>query len=98
MSGFAAGFGTPKRDDIETMFLKIHHRGPDFSGIEQRGKVALAQNYLAADVPGAGRDAPVPVGSGPGEGCRIAYDGQIGNAEELATIQPCHRAPFIAHS
>jgi len=95
MSGFIVGYGAPKRQDVEAMFLKIQHRGPHLSGIEERGKILLAQNYLNADVPGTDSDAAVPVATGAGKSRSIAYDGQIGNRRDLGRRFDVEEGPFM---
>jgi asparagine synthetase B (glutamine-hydrolysing) len=49
MSGIVAGYGNPKLTEIEEMQKIAKHRGKYNSGIFQKGKVILAQNYFEAD-------------------------------------------------
>jgi asparagine synthetase B (glutamine-hydrolysing) len=49
MSGIVAGYGNPRLTDIEKMQKIAKHRGKYNSGIFQRKKVILAQNYFEAD-------------------------------------------------
>jgi asparagine synthetase B (glutamine-hydrolysing) len=44
MSGLVVGYGQPNREDVETMFERIGHRGPALSGLCQRRRAVLAQN------------------------------------------------------
>jgi len=79
MSGFVAACGEPRLDELQRMFAKIRHRGPHASGIWNKNRVMMAQNYLRADIGGYQVQLDeVPVGK-PGDGTlRICYDGQIG--------------------
>jgi len=84
MSGLVVGYGRPNREDVETMFRKIGHRGPALSGICRQRRAILAQNYARADVARDGKGTEVPLLSSHGEGLRICYDGQMGNWAMLA--------------
>jgi asparagine synthase (glutamine-hydrolysing) len=85
MSGMVVGYGKPESGEVQRMFDRIGHRGPDVSGIHTHKQVVMAQNYLRADL-GAARleGAEVPVASSRRGELRICYDGQLGNGEELA--------------
>jgi asparagine synthase (glutamine-hydrolysing) len=94
VSGFVTGFGSTDIKTISNMFDKIRHRGPWLSGIweDHHGSV-MAQNYLRADTRAADRTASVPVSGG--NDLRICYDGQIGNAEEIADAEGVEKGPFL---
>lgn len=83
MSGIVAGYGNPKLTDIEKMQKIAKHRGKHNSGIFQKGKVILAQNYFEADK-GEKTDWEIPVFIPGDKDTRICYDGQFGNHEILA--------------
>jgi len=94
LSGFVTGFGSTDMEKVSHMFDKIRHRGPWLSGIWDDGHGSvLAQNYLRADTRAADRDTPVPLSDG--NGLRICYDGQIGNAEEIADAEGVEKGPFL---
>ncbi len=78
MSGIVAGYGNPKLTDIEKMQKIAKHRGKYNSGIFQKEKVILAQNYFEADK-GEETDWEIPVFIPEDKDTRICYDGQIGN-------------------
>ncbi len=84
MSGFVVGYGQPEQQDIEKMFEKIAHRGPDFSGVWEADKVIMAQNYLQADLAPGGSYAAIPVSGSEQKGVRVCFDGQIGDLDKLA--------------
>jgi len=95
MSGIAAGYGQPDPVKIKKMFAAMNHRGPYLSGIRSQKHVTMAQNYLHADIPDAGKDVSIPT-SGKGNGkLMICYDGQIGNRSELANKYGIKAGPFI---
>lgn len=83
MSGIVAGYGNPKLTEIEEMQKRAKHRGKYNSGIFQKGKVILAQNYFEADK-GEKTDWEIPVYIPEDKNTRICYDGQIGNNNMLA--------------
>ena len=79
MSGFVVACGEPRLEDLERMFEKIGHRGPYISGIWNKKRVMMAQNYLRADIGGHHVQlGQVPVGNAGDGNLRICYDGQIG--------------------
>jgi asparagine synthase (glutamine-hydrolysing) len=83
MSGIVAGYGNPKLTNIEEMQKKAKHRGKYNSGIFQKEKAILAQNYFEADK-GEKTDWEIPVYIPEDKDTRICYDGQIGNNNMLA--------------
>ena len=94
MSGLVVGYGQPNREDVQTMFRRIDHRGPALSGICRQPRTILAQNYGRADVARDGKGAEVPLASSHGEGLRICYDGQMGNWAKLAAEHGVSDGPF----
>lgn len=94
MSGFIAGFGEPKSEDIHKSFKKIMHRGPYLSGTTNNKKAILAQNYLQADMLGQNKNAVVPVTSEDSKNLMICYDGQIGNWPQLLSQFNIEDGPF----
>jgi asparagine synthase (glutamine-hydrolysing) len=85
MSGFVVACGEPRRKELGRMFEKIGHRGPYASGIWEKDRVMMAQNYLRADIGGDHAQLDqVPVGNADDGKLRICYDGQIGNWRQLA--------------
>jgi asparagine synthase (glutamine-hydrolysing) len=85
MSGFVVACGEPRRKELGRMFEKIGHRGPYASGIWEKDRVMMAQNYLRADIGGDHAQLDqVPVGNAGDGKLRICYDGQIGNWRQLA--------------
>ena len=96
MSGLAVIFGKTNDQQINTMFEKIKHRGPDIYGNSKDTKVMMAQNYLREDI-GQHADLPgIPYESPNGKNLKICYDGQIGNARELAsTLGISDEVPFL---
>jgi asparagine synthase (glutamine-hydrolysing) len=80
MSGLVVGYGTADLDAVGDLLSHIGHRGPFRSGSYVHGKVAMAQNYLHADCPGAAPDAAIPVPAADAPELRICYTGQIGGA------------------
>ncbi len=94
MSGLVVGYGQPNREDVDAMFKKIEHRGPSLSGLCQRRRAVLAQNYTVGDLARDGEVAEIPVASSRGEGMRICYDGQMGNWATLATDHGVADGPF----
>ena len=79
MSGLAAGIGDVGEGQVQQMIDRMGHRGPDRSGVFKLSGLALAQNYLRADIGPDYRDAAVPAVDTDGEALGIAYDGEIGN-------------------
>jgi len=94
MSGFIAGFGKPKPENIYKSLEKIAHRGSYISGIINHKKAVLAQNYLQADTCGAKESAAVPISSEDINNFMICYDGQIGNWPELLSQYNIEDGPF----
>lgn len=92
MSGIALGYGSPDKTVVGKMLSKIEHRGGYISGSFENGKVVMLQNYLHADTGQADSDAAVPVEGD--DGLRICYDGQMGNAPELAQELGIEDGPF----
>jgi asparagine synthase (glutamine-hydrolysing) len=82
MSGIVAGYGNPKLTEIEEMQKIAKHRGKYNSGIFQKEKVILAQNYFEADK-GEETNWEIPVYIPEDKDTRICYDGQIGNNNML---------------
>jgi asparagine synthase (glutamine-hydrolysing) len=83
MSGFVVAYGNPERRQVEAMFDKIHYRGRDASGIVEMPAIVMAQNYLRADGLAENQE-DIPVRGTRDPDTRICYDGQMGNAAELA--------------
>ena len=95
MSGLVVGYGSPDHVKIEEMFKKISYRGLYLSGILTNKSAIMAQNYLRADCPTAFPDeARVPISSSVNGGLRICYDGQMGNADQLARTYGISAGPF----
>jgi len=95
MSGLVVGYGSPDHLKIKEMFKKISYRGPYLSGILTNKSAIMAQNYLRADCPTAFPDeARVPISSSVNGGLRICYDGQMGNADQLARTYGISAGPF----
>jgi len=94
MSGLVVGFGQPSRDGVRTMFKRIGHRGPALSGLWQRGRAVMAQNYGAGDLDADSQNAVVPVADSHGDDLRICYDGQMGNWACLAAEHGVADGPF----
>ena len=96
MSGFVLAYGAPDTAEVERMFSRIRHRGPYLSGTYANGKAVLAQNLLHADCPGAAPEgAQVPVASERKASVRLGYDGQMGNARQLAASLGLEPGPFV---
>ena len=95
MSGLVVAYGRPRLEELQKMFEKISHRGPYASGIWNKNRVMMAQNYLRADI-GANmvQSNQVPVGNGSDGELRICYDGQIGNRQQLAYTSGLRGGPF----
>lgn len=95
MSGLVVAYGRPRLEVLEKMFARIGHRGPYDSGIWNKNRVMMAQNYLRADI-GANivQSNQVPVGNGSDGELRICYDGQIGNRQQLASTSDIPGGPF----
>ena len=99
MSGFVVGRGPSAKVNVPAMFERISHRGRFCQGAYARGSVCIAQNYLQADWPDvqpaeAAEAAPVMLADR--DALRLAYDGQIGNASELAQAAGVSDGPFRA--
>ena len=96
MSGLAVIFGQSNDHQIQAMFEKIKHRGPEIFGISENAQVSMAQNYLKADIDRKGDKPHIPHESSTNKGLRICYDGLIGNVKELAkTIGITDEGPFL---
>jgi asparagine synthase (glutamine-hydrolysing) len=96
MSGLVAGYGTPSLDGIREMLARIDYRGDYLSGTWQHEAVALGQNYLRADCPGATPGVmQVPLSGGRGQQLRICYDGQMGNHREMVRELGVAEGPFL---
>jgi len=79
MSGLVVAYGEPRLEELQRVFEKIGHRGPYASGIWNKKRVMMAQNYLGADIGGHHVQlGQVPVGNAGDGNLRICYDGQIG--------------------
>jgi asparagine synthase (glutamine-hydrolysing) len=95
MSGFVAGCGEPGLEDLKRMLQKIGHRGPHASGIWDKNRVMMAQNYLKADVGGGPvYSNQVPVGKEGEDELRICYDGQIGIRPQADRAGGLQDGPF----
>ncbi|MCD4727397.1 MAG: hypothetical protein K8R46_07045 [Pirellulales bacterium] len=94
MSGLVVGYGQPNREDVAAMFEKIGHRGPALSGLYQRRRAIMAQNYAWGDLAPDGEGAEVPVVCPRDEDVSICYDGQMGNWEKLAAEHGIADGPF----
>jgi asparagine synthase (glutamine-hydrolysing) len=94
MSGFVAGYGKPKLENIHKSFEKIRHRGPYLSGINNNKKAILAQNYLQADIFSENKNAVVPISTEDSNNLMICYDGQIGKWQQLASQFNTEDGPF----
>jgi len=93
MSGIVAGYGNPKLVEIKNMLDLISHRGDFISGIYEKGKTILAQNYLEADNAQKGlSDIPLSLSTDPQT--RICYDGQLENWKDLASQYGVKNGPF----
>ncbi len=92
MAGIAVGYGNPDIGVINEMCGKMKHRGPDVSGVFEDVRLIMAQNYLTADCTAVDGTVRVPV-SGP-SGLRICYDGQMGNANEMAMSSGISDGPY----
>ncbi len=95
MSGLVAAFGEPGLDELKRMFAQIGHRGPHASGIWDKNRVMMAQNYLRADIGAEGVEPnQIPVSrAGDGE-LRICYDGQIGIRPQADQASGLQDGPF----
>lgn len=94
MSGLVIAYGKPDHDDVNSMFQKISHRGPDVSGMFENNGIIMAQNYLEADAASAPGDINIPVSSPWNPDLRICYDGQMGNWDELTRSYGIPDGPF----
>ncbi|OPL13562.1 MAG: hypothetical protein AVO38_13190 [delta proteobacterium ML8_D] len=83
MSGLVIAYGLPDHNNVNSMFRKIRHRGPDVSGVFENNGIIMAQNYLEADAASASGDISVPVSCPNNPNLRICYDGQMGSWDEL---------------
>lgn len=95
MSGFVAACGEPRLDELQRMFAKIGHRGSHASGVWNKNRVMMAQNYLRADIGAEGVEPnQIPVSrAGDGE-LRICYDGQIGIRPQADQAGGLQDGPF----
>jgi asparagine synthase (glutamine-hydrolysing) len=93
VAGFAVIYGNPDRGEMESMFTKISHRGPHYQDIFLSPRVALAQNYLEADL-AASPQEPKVFANFPEQGLKICYDGQMGNWQELGPQCGVADGPF----
>jgi hypothetical protein len=50
VAGFVVIYGNPQRNELESMFSKINHRGPQYQDIFASPPIMMAQNYLEADL------------------------------------------------
>lgn len=94
MSGLVVSFGEPSLENVKAMFDKIGHRGPALSGISRLGKVIMAQNHAAGDLPREDATATLPLSDEKNSGLTICYDGQMGNWPELAAKHDVEDGPF----
>ncbi len=84
MSGLAVVYGQGVPKNAEAMLEAIGHRGHALSGVCQRGRGILAQNYANADLTHKHEHEQVPFTSPQHDSFSICYDGQMGNWPELA--------------
>lgn len=94
MSGFALILGQPEPKELETMFEKIKHRGPDLGGLVQTPGAILAQNYLPPDGPEGKTGTELPLAAAANPELRVCYDGQMGNWADLAQKHDLSDGPF----
>ena len=100
MSGFAVVYNKKNRQELETMFRLIQHRGPHLSGQFEGPRILMAQNYLRGDItakPGTVLEkgkAYVPAFNSHFAEFKICYDGQMGNWQELAPVYSVSDGPF----
>jgi len=94
MSGLVIAYGKPDHNNVNSMFRKIGHRGPDVSGVFENNGIIMAQNYLEADAASASGDISVPVSCPQNPNLRICYDGQMGNWDELTGSNGIPHGPF----
>ncbi len=94
MSGLVVVYGKPDRSELEVMFNRIKHRGPDISGIFETKSAIMAQNYLEVDGNGTGEEVEIPISSPMNRNLRICYDGQIGNWDELTRTHRVSDGPY----
>lgn len=100
MSGFAVVYNKKNRQELETMFGLIQHRGPYLSGQFEGPRILMAQNYLKSDI-NAKPDtvlekgkAYVPAFNPHVTEYKICYDGQMGNWQDLASAYDVLDGPF----
>ena len=89
MAGFAVILKSAGTEEVKPMLDRINHRGPYAEGVAEKGKVVMAQNYLAAD--NATSDAAVPFSDG---SLSVCYDGQMGDWHKLASPRAIGDGPF----
>ncbi|UCH06869.1 MAG: hypothetical protein JSV55_12380 [Deltaproteobacteria bacterium] len=94
MAGFLVASGKQSREELETAFSKIRHRGPHADGILESQGLIMAQNYLRADGLSDNGTPEIPVPSPSDANWKICYDGQIGNWGDLAQTQGIPHGPF----
>jgi len=92
VAGFVVIYGKPQRGELESMFSKISHRGPDYQDIHASGPLMMAQNYLA-DL-AASPQTPGIFANLQQDGLTICYDGQMGNWQELGPKYRVAEGPF----
>jgi len=93
VAGFVVIYGKPQRGELESMFSKISHRGPDYQDIHASGPLMMAQNYLEADL-AASPQTPGIFANLQQDGLTICYDGQMGNWQELGPKYRVAEGPF----
>jgi len=94
MSGIAAGYGRPKKVELEAVMAKMVHRGPCLSGIYENNGAIVAQNYLEADGVIGVSPGQIPYHDVENPGLVIVYDGQMGNWFDLAPKYNIAEGPF----
>lgn len=95
MSGFVVVCGEPKLEELQRMFQKIRHRGPYASGIWEKGRIMMAQNYLKADLRGNPvHSNQIPVSRSTDGGRCLCYDGQIGMQPQTDQADRLQDVPF----
>ncbi len=94
MSGLVVGLGNPDANAIDKMMEKMKHRGPDLAGVFQNSEIMMGQNYLQADMSAEKAEISVPLACSSSSDRRICYDGQMGNAPELAASHGLDDGPF----
>jgi asparagine synthase (glutamine-hydrolysing) len=84
MAGFVVGIGDVQPEELVRMRDRIRHRGPDYHGVQTFRAGCLSQSYHRADLGAVSAPPAIPVTDPAGPQTGIAYDGQIGNWQELA--------------